>query len=136
MCRTPVIHVFHTCNTGVYPTYVLIYTYNTPKNTCNTPKNTTYVIHVCVANLAMYNIHVFTSILHSFLVAIFVSHRFSLHWSSIAVHCMRRHTFHKQFPANIVICNVTVSINILSLSQVVNALGGKFGKNTIPTSLP
>ncbi len=23
MCKTPVIHMFHTCNTGIYPTHVL-----------------------------------------------------------------------------------------------------------------
>ncbi len=27
MCKTPVIHMFHTCNTDVYPTHVLMYTH-------------------------------------------------------------------------------------------------------------
>ncbi len=42
MCKTPGIHMFHTCNTGVYPTYVL----DVLNYMCNTGVYHTCVLHV------------------------------------------------------------------------------------------
>ncbi len=42
MCKTYVIHMFHTSNIGVYPTHALhVYNYM-----CNVGVYTTYVLHV------------------------------------------------------------------------------------------
>ncbi len=48
MCKTPVIHMFHICNTGVYPTY-LLHVQNYMCNICVYP---TPLLHVwkCICN--------------------------------------------------------------------------------------
>ncbi len=44
LCRTPVVHMFHTCNAGVYPTqYHILHVKNYMCNTCVYPTHVLYV---------------------------------------------------------------------------------------------
>ncbi len=67
MCKVPIIHMFHTCNEGVYTTYVLhvfeiyvsaTYVIHIDFYICNTPKSP-YMYYRCSTNS-----HVIVSQIH------------------------------------------------------------------------